>query len=96
VLILTLYIDGLAVNVVLILTTIQFCIVMRARWNVPWVFVILFAFIFGSLELAFLVATGEKVRAGGWIAVLYGLLFFAIMMCWHIGRKVSWCWYDRI
>ena len=79
---------GLAVSGTMALTSIVFFCVTHWSWKWPtWKSVGVLVF-FLSFDLAFLGATCLKFFHGGYIPVMVGLLFFAVMATWVKGRAL--------
>jgi KUP system potassium uptake protein len=51
--------------------------------------VLIFFFVFLTIEGSFLVANLHKFNEGGWVTLLIALLFFVIMYGWYFGRRLK-------
>jgi KUP system potassium uptake protein len=79
---------GVAVTLTMIITTILFYAIGRARWGWnPW----LAGFGCGVLlliELAFFVANALKITHGGWFPLVVGVMIYTLMSTWKRGRQL--------
>jgi KUP system potassium uptake protein len=76
---------GTAVSTTMLLTTVLLFRVMRKVWR--WRIVValpLFAVLI-TVDFAFFAANLLKIREGGWIPLLLGLVLFTIMIAWRDG-----------
>ena len=77
---------GLAVNLVMLLTTVLVLYLAIKQWHWHWVSIIcLFTFFF-LIDFAFLGANIQKLRTGGWVPVTFAMVCAFIMYTWHKGR----------
>ncbi|XP_010557198.1 PREDICTED: potassium transporter 1 [Tarenaya hassleriana] len=76
---------GLAVTIVMIVTTCLMTLVMTIVWKQRVAAVIAFFICFGSIELLYFSACVYKVPEGGWIPILLSLTFMAVMYIWNYG-----------
>jgi KUP system potassium uptake protein len=58
---------------------------MRDIWRWPFVAAVLVSGGFLLIDLAFFAANLLKIREGGWIPLLLGVLIFIVMTTWHRG-----------
>jgi len=79
---------GFSVNLVLLLTTVLFSMVLHYAWNIPWWQVGIFPICFGFIEGCFLIANCNKVPDGAWVAIVFGLCWAIIMLCWVFGTRL--------
>lgn len=77
---------GIAVNLVMVLTSILMIYVIINIWRWHWFFVGLFCLFFGTIDLAFLGANLQKLHTGGWVPVAFAAVSAFIMYTWSIGR----------
>ncbi|HVV82623.1 MAG TPA: potassium transporter Kup [Kofleriaceae bacterium] len=77
---------GLAVSGTMLITTILFTLVVRRRWRWPWPALALFAAVFVTVDLAFLVANTFKIAGGGWLPLAIGGGMLVLMEVWAYGR----------
>ena len=85
---------GIAVTLVMIITTILFAVVARRfwRWRRRWVMLLVGLFI--SVEALLAGANIIKLTSGGWFAIAIAFLAFVVMITWvqgsfYIGRKLA-------
>lgn len=76
---------GLAVIIVMLVTTCLMFFIITTVWNRPVLWALLFVLAFGSLELLYLSACLAKVHHGGWVPLLLSFLCLLSMSCWHYG-----------
>ena len=77
---------GLAVVGTMAIGTVLFAAVARSQWNWPRWKVALFAFVFLTIEAAFLGANGAKLAHGAWLPLVIGASLFTVMSTWKRGR----------
>ena len=85
---------GIAVTLVMMITTILFAVVARRfwRWRRRWVMPLVGLFL--TVDLLLAAANAPKMFSGGWFAVAIAALTFLVMTTWvrgsyHIGRKLA-------
>lgn len=79
---------GLAITITFIMTTILMSVyLMRKRF--PGYFIVLFALIYGLLELVFLVGNMAKFFHGGWFTILLSVVIFSVMWSWAAARRIK-------
>lgn len=79
---------GLAITITFIMTTILMSVyLMRKRF--PGYFIVLFALIYGLLELVFLVGNMAKFFHGGWFTILLSMIIFSVMWSWAAARRIK-------
>lgn len=76
---------GIAVVVVMLVTTILMTLIMLLVWRSNIVWVVLFACVFLVVELVYLSSVLFKVDQGGWAPLVIGVVFFIVMYVWHYG-----------
>jgi KUP system potassium uptake protein len=76
---------GTAVSTTMLLTTALLFNAMRDLWRWPLVVALVVSGLFLLLDLAFFGANLLKIRHGGWIPLLLGVLVFFVMTTWHQG-----------
>ncbi|GMN23674.1 hypothetical protein TIFTF001_000210 [Ficus carica] len=76
---------GLAVTIVMFLTTCLMALVMIIVWRSKMTSSIAFLVFFGSIELLYVSACLNKVPEGGWIPIVLSLSFTAVMYIWNYG-----------
>lgn len=79
---------GLAITITFMMTTILMSVYLLRR-HFPTYLVVIFASIYGALELLFLVANLSKFMHGGWFTLLLSILFFSVMYGWAAARKIK-------
>jgi len=67
-------------------TTILVTAVMLHNWKLAWWKVIPFAIVFMSIDIAFFISNLVKIASGGWVPILFGLLFSLLMISWKVGE----------
>jgi KUP system potassium uptake protein len=77
---------GLAVSGTMLVTTILFGAVTRGLWGWSWTRTLLVSGGFVLLDIAFLGANLLKLRDGGWIPLLIGLVISTLLLTWRTGR----------
>jgi KUP system potassium uptake protein len=78
---------GIAVTGTMAITSIVFFVVMRDTWGWSLAKSVPLLLFFLSFDLAFLGANTLKFLDGGWVPVLIGTVFFAMMVVWKRGRR---------
>ncbi|KAK2988779.1 hypothetical protein RJ640_025938 [Escallonia rubra] len=79
-------IRGLAVTIVMFVTTCLTAMVMTIVWKQKTIITAAFLLFFGSVELLYLSAAFFKVPEGGWIPLLLSFIFMVIMFSWNYGK----------
>ena len=79
---------GLAITLTFMMTTILMSVFLQ-RKRFPLYLIILFAAVYGSLELLFLVSNLSKFLHGGWFTLLLSIIFFTVMYGWSSARKIK-------
>jgi KUP system potassium uptake protein len=79
---------GLAVSGTMMITTLLFVSVARARWKWSVRRVSLVAGGFLLIDLSFLSANILKIPAGGWIPLVIGAVVFLLLDTWYRGRQL--------
>ncbi|MGV3703914.1 MAG: KUP/HAK/KT family potassium transporter [Arcticibacter sp.] len=79
---------GLAITITFIMTTILMSVyLMRKRF--PMYFIVIFALIYGLLELVFLVGNMAKFFHGGWFTIMLSMVIFSVMWSWAAARRIK-------
>lgn len=80
---------GLAITITMMMTTylLSFFLIYKLKWNKSIVFILLLTF--SVIEISFFIANIVKFREGGYITVLVGGIFFAIMYITYFGKKIN-------
>ncbi|KAI5080772.1 hypothetical protein GOP47_0003955 [Adiantum capillus-veneris] len=78
---------GVAVIMVMFITTIFASLAMVVIWNLwlPWV--VLFLVVYGSIEGVYISAVMSKISQGGWLPFLVAIFIGLIMYTWVYGRE---------
>lgn len=79
---------GLAITITFLMTTILMSVYLL-RKHFPTYIIVIFASVYGALELLFLVSNLSKFLHGGWFTLLLSLLFFSVMYGWASARKIK-------
>ena len=77
---------GLSVSGTMVITTILVCLVAARRWK--WNPVLIAAIIgpLFAIDVLFLGANMLKIPEGGWFPLMVGILLYAVMSTWRLGR----------
>lgn len=78
-----LFVAGLAVMTVMLVTTCLMSLVIILCWHKPPIFALAFLLFFGSIELLYFSASLTKFREGAWLPILLALLLTTVMFVWH-------------
>jgi len=79
---------GLAINLTFIATsTLLIYFMLRKRIHKIWI--ALFAIVYFTIELTFLMGNIVKITHGGWVTLLLASTIFLIMFSWHKARKIK-------
>ncbi|XP_010253804.1 PREDICTED: potassium transporter 1 [Nelumbo nucifera] len=76
---------GLAVTIVLFVTTCLTSMVMIIVWKQRVTTAVAFLLFFGSIEVLYISASLIKVPEGGWIPLVLSMIFMGIMYIWNYG-----------
>lgn len=79
---------GLAINLTFLMTTVLM-VVFMLRKKFPKYLIILFATVYGIVELSFLRGNIDKFMHGGWFALLISLSLMSVMWTWYTSRKIK-------
>lgn len=79
---------GLAINMTFIATSILLIFFMIRR-KVHKLFIVLFACVYFTIELTFLMGNLVKLKHGGWVTLLLASTIFLIMFIWQKGRTIK-------
>ena len=77
---------GIAVTGTMVITTLAFYRVARARWKWPRPKAASLCAIFLAFDLSFFVSNLHKFTDGGWLPFSIGALVLAVMYTWKTGR----------
>ncbi|KAF2309279.1 hypothetical protein GH714_001487 [Hevea brasiliensis] len=78
---------GLAVVVVMFVTTLLMFLIISTVWNRNVFWALLFVLVFGFVELSYFSACLAKVHKGGWLPLVVSLLILSLMSTWHYGTS---------
>jgi len=82
------YAYGVAVTGTIVMTTLLFFYVARAKWGTPrWVLGV-GAGVLLTIDVLFLAANLTKITHGAWLPLLIGLTIFTVMTTWQRGREI--------
>lgn len=81
----SLFVTGLAVMTVMLVTTCLTSLVIMVCWHKPPFIALCFLVFFGSVELLYFSASLTKFREGAWLPILLALILMTIMLVWHYG-----------
>ncbi|XP_022150925.1 potassium transporter 1 isoform X2 [Momordica charantia] len=76
---------GLAVTIVMFVTTCLMSLVIILVWKQRLINAIAFFMFFGSIELLYISASISKVHEGGWIPIVLSMIFMCSMYAWNYG-----------
>lgn len=79
---------GFSITIAMMMTTIllTYYMLYRKKWNVVWV--ILFVFVFGTIELSFFITNVVKIKER-WMFLFFELFIFTVMYVWYHARKIN-------
>ena len=78
---------GLTINIDMLMTSTLLLFFMYLKRYNMWA-IVLFALVYFSVELSFLVANLGKFLHGGWISILLSAFLIAVMLIWFQARKI--------
>jgi len=79
---------GIAVTLVMLITTVMTFFVIRYRWGYPLWLCVGATGIFFLIDFAFFSSNLLKLTEGGWFPLLIGAVVFVLMSTWHDGRRL--------
>jgi KUP system potassium uptake protein len=79
---------GVAVCIVMVISTYFFSCVMYYRWKTAIWKIIIWFLIFGAIDVAFLGANLNKVANGGWFPLFVSAVLTITMLFWHNGQNL--------
>ena len=81
---------GLSVTGTMLIDTLLLAVVAYIRWPVARRWVLPLCAVFLVIDLAFLIANGDKLRTGigAWVPLFIGVVAFAMMRTWRRGREL--------
>ncbi len=79
---------GLAISLTFLMTTILVTVYLM-RKQFPVYLIVLFALVYGVIELAFLAGNLTKFLHGGWFTMLIAIIVFLVMWAWSSARRIK-------
>ncbi|RZA21362.1 MAG: potassium transporter Kup [Lysobacteraceae bacterium] len=79
---------GISVSMTMLIDTLLLAIVARALWPRARAWVLPMCVLFLVGDIAFVVANGAKILAGGWFPVILGITLFTLLRTWRRGREL--------
>jgi KUP system potassium uptake protein len=79
---------GISVSMTMLIDTLLLVIVARALWPRWRMWVLPFCALFLLGDIAFVIANGAKILAGGWFPVVLGIVLFTLLRTWRRGREL--------
>ena len=79
---------GLAITITFMMTTILMSFYLK-RKKIPIYLIVLFAVVYGTLELTFLAGNMAKFLHGGWFTMMLALILFSVMWSWAYARRIK-------
>ena len=79
---------GTAVSTTMLMTTVLLFDVMRTRWRWSLARALPVALVFGVVDLVFFAANLLKIRQGGYVPLLIGVVLFTVMTTWRRGVEL--------
>ncbi len=79
---------GLSVTLTMLMSTVLINFYLHAK-RVPFVWIVLLTGFFLAIETSFLIANLQKIKEGGWITLVIGMLLFMVMYVWKKGRYIT-------
>jgi KUP system potassium uptake protein len=79
---------GVAVTATMLLTTLLYTVLLAGRGGVAVWKIVLFAFVYLTIEGAFLGANLAKIGHGGWIPILLASGIYSLMATWKQGQRI--------
>ncbi len=79
---------GFSITITMLMTTLLMCyfLLYRLHWNK--IYVGLFLFVFGTIELSFFIANVAKIKER-WMFLFFELFIFMVMYIWYFARKIN-------
>jgi KUP system potassium uptake protein len=77
---------GVAVNIVMLLTTVSIMYLALKKWHWNWFFILCLFTFFAVVDLLFLGANIQKLNTGGWMPITFAMVCAVIMYTWQKGR----------
>lgn len=80
---------GLAITITMLMTTILVTFHLRLNVSRNVAITVLFAAVFLTIELSFLLANANKFVHGGWFTLLLSFIFGLVMFVWFKAREIK-------
>jgi len=77
---------GIAVNFVMVLTTLLIAYLAIKQWQWSWLRIVLLFSFLAAIDLAYLGANLQKFTTGGWVPTVFAIGCAFVMHTWHRGR----------
>ncbi len=79
---------GFSITITMMMTSylLSYFIGFRLKWNK--IYVVLFLFVFGAIELAFFITNVAKIKER-WMFLFFELGIFSVMYVWYYARKIN-------
>lgn len=84
---LLLFITGIAVCMVMLITTIMVALIMLVIWKTNILWIALFVLVFSSVEIVYLSSMLTKFVQGGFFPLVLSLFLMCIMGIWHYTHR---------
>ncbi len=79
---------GIAVTGTMAITSIVYFVVVRQTWRWPLLRAVPLLLFFLAFDIPFFVANAMKFLHGGYVPMVIGAVFFAMMVIWRRGRRM--------
>jgi len=79
---------GIAVTLVMLITTVLTFFVLRYGWHYPWFVCVGATSFFFVIDFAFFSSNMLKLVEGGWFPLMIGGIVFLLMTTWNEGRRL--------
>ena len=79
---------GLAITISMLMMTILFTVYIGVLHK-KRLGAVLFALVFGAIEIVFFISSLGKFTKGGYVAVILSLVLFLIMLAWYKGTQIE-------
>ncbi len=79
---------GLSITIAMLMTTILVSVFLSRR-KYPIYLIVIFATVYGIIELIFFAGNMAKFMHGGWFTILLGTILFSVMWVWYNARKIK-------
>jgi KUP system potassium uptake protein len=79
---------GLAINLTFLMTTVLVTVYML-RKKFPMYLIVIFAALYLTIEVTFLIGNMAKFIHGGWVTLLISMVLLSVMWAWYAARKIK-------